>query len=987
MHGSLRTGAAKGSHPQAGNPLCLPRKYNRGMARAFIAAVGLLALVGLPTLQRAIGPDHAVPTNAVAQTVVRGECPSQTRMMLRLGIGDVEETDWSGTASGWVVGGSSWKIDSSASPTKLAGGQRAHRILPAVVELALPSVACGSELDLDSKIRIDSAQGAFEFAPLRVRLGNPVQALGGRVEIARVPAGTPIASADTEEDFPDCAVLGDRSVVCTYVEYAPGRPVDEAAALAGDFDSIEFEGNGDRIVLIRREGAGWGDPIYATPSGRDIWRPAVMALPGGGATVLWSEQRNGNWDIFARRYSPVDGTLGAEMRITSDPGSDINVVASDGYFAWQGRRGKGFDIFASRLEGEPVRVSSSDANDWRPSIATDSKGGAWIAWDTYDAGNYDVLLRRFDGEEVEEPIAVAESPRFEARPSVAVDARDRVWIAFEDSDEGWGKDAGDRWTGKQAAPLYVTKNVLVRVWDGSLRRTVTPPKAATLDSVHDDPRVATSQKHRISIPRIALDKVGRPWVFFRKHPLQTGSGERWRSYAAYFASGEWSAPIPLRESDHLLDRYPGLAVMPDGSVLAVCAGDKRKANVRDREDSDLFEALLVAEGDQSDIRLVPVDPAEPSRVQDPVHPDETDQIARIRSERVRVGGRELHILRGEFHRHTEFSAHRDWDGPFEEVWRYGLDVADLDWIGPGDHDYAVGQDYMWWLQQKASDMYHDPGRFSAMYTYERNVGYPSGHRNVMLPRRGIRPLPRMQGRNLVFGTEEEGSPDIKNLFAYLRHFGAICSSHTSATNMGTDWRDWDSEVEPVVELFQGHRQSYELAGGPRAATGPEDTIQGYRPLGFVWEAFKKGRRLGFQASSDHVSTHISYGMVLAEENSRDGIMEAFKQRHSYAAHDNIVLLVTSGNHLMGDEFNSSSVPRLRIVAKGTASIDKVDIIRQVGLEQPTVVASMEPRRGEVDLDWSDPAAVVGEWNMYYVRLEQRNAAMAWASPIWIQYQP
>ncbi len=818
-------------------------------------------------------------------------------------------------------------------------------------------------------------------------MGSPVQEFSGRVEISRVPAGAPIASADVEEDFPDCVELGDRSVLCAYVEYTPGRPIDEAAALAGDFDSIEFEGNGDRIALIRRQAAGWSDPIYATATGRDIWRPVVMALPDGGAAVLWSEQRRGNWDIFARSYSQANGMLGAEMRITSDPGSDINVVASGGYLAWQGRREKRFDIFASRLGEDPVRVSSSDANDWRPSIAVDSKGAAWIAWDTYEAGNYDVFLRRFDGSEIEEPIAIAASPRFEARASVAVDAGDRVWIAFEDSDEGWGKDSGDRWTGKQAASMYVTKNVLVRIWDGALMKTAMPPRTPTLDSVHDDPRVATSQKHRISIPRMAFDNAGRPWVLFRRHPLQTGRGERWRSYAAYFASDEWSAPIPLPDSDHLLDRQPGIAAMHDGSLLTLSAGDKRKTNVRDREDSDLFEAFLAVEDDRTGTKLVPVTATEPSRVREPVHPDETAQIARIRAERVQVGGRTLRFLRGEFHRHTEFSAHRDWDGPFEEVWRYGLDVADFDWIGPGDHDYAVGQNYLWWLQQKASDMYHDPGRFSAMFTYERSVGYPSGHRNVILPRRGIRPLPRMQGRARIVGTEEQGSPDIQNLFAYLRHFGGICSSHTSATNMGTDWRDGEIEVEPVVELFQGHRQSYELAGGPRAATGDDDTIQGYRPLGFVWEAFKKGRRLGFQASSDHVSTHISYGIVLAEENSRDGIMQGFKQRHSYAAHDNIVLVVSSGDHLMGDEFSSPAVPRLRIAAKGTASIEQVDIIRQVGLEQPAVVASIAPKRSEIDFDWSDPAAVAGEWNMYYVRLEQSNAAMAWASPIWIQYQP
>ena len=46
-------------------------------------------------------------------------------------------------------------------------------------------------------------------------------------------------------------------------------------------------------------------------------------------------------------------------------------------------------------------------------------------------------------------------------------------------------------------------------------------------------------------------------------------------------------------------------------------------------------------------------------------------------------------------------------------------------------------------------------------------------------------------------------------------------SHTSATGMGTDWRDNDPEVEPVVEIYQGHRQSYEHLGAPAAAQ-PDD---------------------------------------------------------------------------------------------------------------------------------------------------------------------
>ena len=50
------------------------------------------------------------------------------------------------------------------------------------------------------------------------------------------------------------------------------------------------------------------------------------------------------------------------------------------------------------------------------------------------------------------------------------------------------------------------------------------------------------------------------------------------------------------------------------------------------------------------------------------------------------------------------------------------------------------------------------------------------------------------------------------LYAYLKQFDGIVGSHTSATSMGTDWRDNDPKVEPVVEIYQGDRQNYEMPG-------------------------------------------------------------------------------------------------------------------------------------------------------------------------------
>jgi hypothetical protein len=246
-----------------------------------------------------------------------------------------------------------------------------------------------------------------------------------------------------------------------------------------------------------------------------------------------------------------------------------------------------------------------------------------------------------------------------------------------------------------------------------------------------------------------------------------------------------------------------------------------------------------------------------------------------------------------------------------------------------------------------------------------------------MPRRGIRPLPRAELR----GTPEEGTPDTKLLYAYLKHFGGICASHTSGTNMGTDWRDNNPEFEPVVEIYQGHRHNYEHFGAPRSPTA-ETQIGGYQPAGFVWNALEKGYRLGFQSSSDHISTHMSYAIVLAEDASPQGLIEGFKRRHCYAATDNILLIVRSGDHLMGDVFTAKERPQLVIEAHGTAPIAKLHIVRD-----NKYLYSVEPNEIEVRRTFTDMDAQPGKTSYYYVRVEQDDGNLAWASPMWITYSP
>jgi hypothetical protein len=241
-----------------------------------------------------------------------------------------------------------------------------------------------------------------------------------------------------------------------------------------------------------------------------------------------------------------------------------------------------------------------------------------------------------------------------------------------------------------------------------------------------------------------------------------------------------------------------------------------------------------------------------------------------------------------------------------------------------------------------------------------------GHRTLPVPKRLPKPM----------------AEDTGKLYAYLRQTDGICTSHTSATDQGTDWAEHDDALEPVVEIFQGYHTSYEAPGAPKTTDDKTDRVHGpYKPDGFVSLALAKGYRLGFQASSDHISTHVSYACVVAEKFSRQGLIDAIKKRHTYAATDNIVLDVRMGAlGIMGDEVRTDK-PGLDVTALGTGPLDRVEVLRD-----GEVVHTETPAKGaaEAKFHWDDPKPKKGdEASNYYVRVIQKDGQAAWASPIWV----
>jgi hypothetical protein len=773
-----------------------------------------------------------------------------------------------------------------------------------------------------------------------------------------------------------------------------------------------YSGRRDRLHLAHRdpETGDWGTWSSVPGVTGDVWRPCLVFDVDGRLWVIWSQQElfDTNFDLYARW---TDGEhWGPLERLTSERDGDFNqavVRAPDGtiHLVWQGFRHGQSDIFYMSYDGErwsqPLEVSSSDANDWTPSIALDSSGTAHIAWDSYDRGNYDILLRTVEGGSLGPIRELASTERFEARPSVAVDGDDRVWVAYEEGEYGWGKDQGRMIPNdvQPGAMLNTERRVAVRVIDGGSVRAA-KPEAYTLFPPKL-PIIRQKETPNLSNPLLVVDESGRMNLLVRSHHNRGNWAQWWRAYLLTMTAEGWSRPAMMPYCDGRLSMFSSAAPAPDGGLWVSWPRDNIPTFTvfTNLPEETVIENVYVARylPDEAAPGVLLGDPENPGfEERPPGHADEAADLARIRSWRVRAAGRSgaafglrpagkktCQILRGDTHRHTEMSMdlRGSPDGSVLDFYRYMLDAGAMDWGMISDHQYGSDREYWWWLEEKLADLFHTPERYISMFGYERSISWPDGHRNIIHAKRGVLPVPFFLDFDRPLrphvGSGDVIPDDTKMLYDEIRRTGGIAVSHTSATTMGTDWRDNDPEIEPVVELGQGDRYNYEYLGAP--LSNPQEVERGESRYekGFVKHAWDKGYRLGVILSSDHMSTHISYAMVWAEERSREAVMEALKARRTYGATDNIVLEFWIGDHFMGEEFEAEEVPPIRIKVVGTNTISDIQVIRN-----NTSIYQNPGGSREVNLSFQDMDPDSGT-NFYYLRVQQEDRQTAWSSPIWV----
>jgi hypothetical protein len=949
-------------------------------------------------------------------------------ILVEMGLKDAKPSPWSGRVSvagarvvhreGYrfrdgdkLVDPDAWEADSHpplrSLPRNAPAVARLEPVATVGVVLHLADVKPDAVLTIELQ---DKSREKIEVPIREVLTGQTKRLWEGRAAVRLVSTATPIATTRTEDDFPAAAYGPDGTLWVAYISYTvkeERRRIERKFIKQepDDFKEYYTPVFGDQLFVKYYRQGKWSEPLAVTGPKEDLVRCAIAAEGNGKVWVIYSANRQGNHRLYARPISAkfnkesekAEGPqLGPEQLLPGPPkvGKYLSPVACTD------AKGQVWVLHQYWLPGGASRMAMyvcregewSDrgisfgmgSSSWHTAIAAGPNGEVTKAFDYYsDDGDYDIATLDWDGKQETGNHPIITSSRFEARPSIAYDAQGRLWMAYEEGPEKWGKDYGAL-DAQDGNPLYGTRSVrVVCVVDGKLFEP-----AAELPTSASRERHPNERTVRYAYPKVGLDGKGRVWLTYRQKfgsRYSTNPGSYWLTFARRLDGDHWTEPIELHHSDGLLDDRPVLLPHPTGGLLVIHNTDGR-FTTPELIHNQIYMSTVDLPGDPVEPKLVPCEPGQKDPKLTAAQKEERAAVKAMRDYRIEAGGKKLQLLRGEFHRHTEISWDGGPDGSLEDMFRYAIDAAALDWIGNTDHDSGAGREYAWWLIQKYTDAYHVPATFTPMFSYERSVRYPDGHRNCIFAQRGVRTLPRLAPLKPSPMGPEVHPDDTKMLYRYLKELHGICASHTSATNMGTDWRDNDPVVEPIVEIYQGDRMSYEYEGAPRAGFDPKSNklpanIGGWEPKGFINLALHKGYRLGFQSSSDHWSTHISFCIALAERHDRQAIMDALRLRHCYGATDNIILDVRSEGHLMGDEFKTAAAPTLQVTVHGTQPLAVVEI-----LKDSDVVATFKPGKRDYKGTWTDPKPTAGI-HYYYVRVEQTDEELAWASPLWIDYAP
>jgi hypothetical protein len=771
---------------------------------------------------------------------------------------------------------------------------------------------------------------------------------------------------------------------------------------------LDYPEDKEVIALYELQGGKWTEvtPITAKPGQFEAL--SACCVPAGKPLLAWTELKDHRWSIVASVWK--NGKLQPAVPISDPAHRAINpVVKAAGpreyIVAWEEYAQGKFTIWMARYANErwsrPTSlVGGSQASCFEPALEVGSAGEVYMTYSCTDGPHRNIHMVILDPRtmKVSSTIPVAIGGGFTDRVNInsksglAFDKSGNLWISWENNRHASQLDDCDNFTGDRICAMVCYR-------EGKLYE---PKQTGRWLFQGENDHLPTFHKDPDNNLYVLTHCGG---VFHGKS--NTVSRANWNFRVSYLdpATG-WTDPVTLIKTKQKGEQLrPSILFSPGGrSFWMIWKSDERR-DVPERMPGEASPETVSARRGQLTMEqfAAPQLSGPPHEMEfvlttvEEHHPVENflpwhGGRPRVPRRTLTYKGETYTLLVGNLHEHSEHST--CWpagtDGTFHDDYRYALYSEGLDFFGMTDHDSQINEVY-WRKCLRMADFYNDPEHFVGVPALEWTksddgvipIQHGVGHRNLIFAevseaRKFIR------NRDEIYSNTTPEAALADNLWAFIHRENIDCIAipHHPADAVHTfDWETHNPKVEPVVEIFQC-RGNAEYRGAPRMVN-----VARHHPTaddkGFIDYALRDKRfRLSFIASGDHNDMGTGIACLWVKEISRSGILEALRERRTFATTGEKILVDFRVNGVWGGQATTTDgPPRLSLRVEAVHPITSVDILRN-----SRVVYSFKPSGDSLleMAEWIDPDYQTESGVLYYyARVMQRNNHIAWASPVWI----
>ncbi|WP_252250083.1 CehA/McbA family metallohydrolase [Clostridium sp. ZBS13] len=332
---------------------------------------------------------------------------------------------------------------------------------------------------------------------------------------------------------------------------------------------------------------------------------------------------------------------------------------------------------------------------------------------------------------------------------------------------------------------------------------------------------------------------------------------------------------------------------------------------------------------------------------------------------------DLKHLFGQLHAHTNIS---DGSGSLDEAYKWVKDNK-ADYYAVTDHSNWFDHDTeanlgdgsvseKWTKAHETADKYNDPGKFTSIYGYEMTWSGSTGgwgHINTF--------------NTPGFETRNNKAMDLQNYYKTIQTQPQSISQLNHPGKTFGDFADFgfysegaDKNVN-LIEVGNGE--------GPIRGSGYFPSYEYYT------RALDKGWHVAPTNSQDNhkgnwFTSNNARTIVLADDNSRDSIYDALREKRVYASEDtDMTIDYTVNDEVMGTSLgNVDGKLNFKINATDpTDKIKKISIIANGGVEVESKTFNDNNANWELTLD--------PEYSYYYVKVVEEDKDISVTAPVWV----